>query len=102
MAELGGPVAAAEIPAMHRRRLTSTVAGGWYFVIVPEPGGPRVGTIGIWETETDGERMHETGWMVLPAFQGRGIASRALGILIERAEAAPEYETIHAFPGVTN
>jgi RimJ/RimL family protein N-acetyltransferase len=102
MAELGGPVAAGEIPAIHRRRLATTEGGGWWFVIVPEPGGPRVGTIGIWESETGGERIHEAGWMVLPAFQGRGIASEALGLLIERARAAPEYESVHAFPGLTN
>ena len=65
MAELGGPVAAGEIPAIHRRRLATTEGGGWWFVIVPEPGGPRVGTIGIWESETGGERIHEAGWMVL-------------------------------------
>jgi RimJ/RimL family protein N-acetyltransferase len=102
MAELGGPVSATDIPAIHRRRLTTTEAGGWWFVIVPEPGGPRVGTIGIWESTTGGERVHEAGWMVLPAFHGRGIASEALGLLIERARAEPEYDSIHAFPGVTN
>jgi hypothetical protein len=39
---------------------------------------PAAGTIGIWSAEWRGEPIYETGWMVLPAFQGQGIASRAL------------------------
>jgi len=81
MRELGGPVDPARLPVVHARR----VGEPWYFTIVPEPAGPAVGTIGIWDNELDGLTIHETGWMVLPAFQGRGIASRALGLLIERA-----------------
>jgi RimJ/RimL family protein N-acetyltransferase len=40
--------------------------------------------------------------MVLPAHQGRGIASAALEMLIERARADDRYPSIHAFPPVTN
>ena len=98
MRELGGPIDPARVSAVHPRR----VADPWYFTIVPEPAHPPVGTIGIWETEHDGVTLHETGWMVLPAFQGRGIASRALGLLIERARPAPEIPSMHAFPPVSN
>jgi RimJ/RimL family protein N-acetyltransferase len=102
MRELGGPVPRSEIRAIHRRRLDSVAADPWWFVIVPEPGGPAAGTIGIWEAEVGGARIHETGWMVLPAFQGRGIASAALGMLLERARSEPRFEEVHAFPGVAN
>jgi RimJ/RimL family protein N-acetyltransferase len=40
--------------------------------------------------------------MVLPAHQGRGVASGALALLIERVEAEPRFDRIHAFPPVTN
>ena len=40
--------------------------------------------------------------MVLPAFQGRGVASGALSLLLERARSEPRFERVHAFPGVTN
>jgi RimJ/RimL family protein N-acetyltransferase len=40
--------------------------------------------------------------MVLPAHQGRGIASAALTLLIERVNAKPRFPSIHAFPPVTN
>ena len=98
MRELGGPVDPARLPVVHARR----VGEPWYFTIVPEPPGPAVGTIGIWEKELDGLTIHETGWMVLPAFQGRGIASRALGLLIERARSAGEIPSMHAFPPISN
>jgi RimJ/RimL family protein N-acetyltransferase len=98
MRQLGGPIPRAEILANHRRRLGDP----WWLTIVLEPGGPPVGTIGIWESEHDGETIHETGWLVLPAFQGRGIASAALAALIGRARREPRFERIHAFPGVAN
>lgn len=98
MRHLGGPIDRERLPALHRRRL----ADPWWFKIVLEPDGPGVGTIGVWETRHGEETLHETGWMVLPAHQGRGIASAALGLLIERARAEPLFERIHAFPPVTN
>ena len=102
MAELGGPVARAEIPAIHRRRLDTTANGDWWLKIVPEPSGPPAGTIGIWSREWEGDEIHEVGWMVLPAFQGRGIASAALAMILSRARADPRFRSIHAFPAITN
>lgn len=98
MRELGGPIERDKLAGLHRRRL----ADPWWFTIVAEPGGPPVGTIGVWETRHADEDLHETGWMVLPAHQGRGIASAALGLLIERVNAEPRFGSIHAFPPVTN
>jgi hypothetical protein len=72
MRELGGPTARARLPDVHGRR----VADPWWFKIV-ERTGAAVGTIGVWETSHGGEVLHETGWMVLPAFQRRGVASQA-------------------------
>jgi RimJ/RimL family protein N-acetyltransferase len=98
MRELGGPVDRERIPEIHRRRLGDP----WWLTIVPAPGQRAVGTIGVWETRHDGETLHETGWMVLPAHQGRGIAGAALRLLIERIEADGTIPSIHAFPPVTN
>jgi RimJ/RimL family protein N-acetyltransferase len=98
MRELGGPTDPSRLPEVHLRRLGDP----WWFKIVPEPSGPPAGTIGIWEKELDGETIHETGWMVLPAFQGRGVATAALALLIARLRAEPRFESMHAFPPVTN
>jgi RimJ/RimL family protein N-acetyltransferase len=102
MRELGGPIARSEIPRIHQRRLDTTAKGDWWLKIVPDPPGPPAGTIGIWETSWNGSTIHEMGWMVLPAFQGRGIASAATEIILARARADPRFRRLHAFPGVTN
>ena len=96
MRELGGPTPRADLARVHRRRLDDP----WWFKVVVD--GQAAGTIGIWETEHDGAMLHETGWMILPAFQRRGIASAALETLLERARAEPQFHAIHAFPATTN
>jgi RimJ/RimL family protein N-acetyltransferase len=103
MRELGGPRPKDELASVHERRATSTIDGDvWWLKIVPGPGDEPAGTIGIWATEFMGAEVWETGWMVRPAYQGRGIASRALGMLIDRARADGRFDSIHAFPGVSN
>jgi RimJ/RimL family protein N-acetyltransferase len=102
MRELGGPVDPADIPRVHRMRLESVANGQWWFVIVPEPSREPAGTIGIWDSTFRESPVHEIGWMVLPTFQGRGIATEALGMIIERARSDSPFNRIHAFPGVTN
>lgn len=98
MRELGGPIDRAHLLKVHPRR----VSDPWYFTIRPDPDGPAVGTIGVWEKELDGLTIHETGWMVLPEHQGRGIATRALGLLIARAREAEQFPGMHAFPPISN
>jgi RimJ/RimL family protein N-acetyltransferase len=102
MSELGGPADPADLDRVHRMRVETVARGQWYFVIVPEPSMPAVGAIGIWESTVAGSAIQEVGWMVLPEFQGRGIASEALRILIDRARSDPGYTRIHAFPGQSN
>lgn len=102
MAELGGPWPVDAIPAIHARRIDSIARGTWWFTIVPTPGDGPVGMIGIFGSEVDGRAISEAGWSVLPQFQGRGYASQALRILLERASADGRWGPIHALPGVTN
>lgn len=40
--------------------------------------------------------------MVLPEFQGRGLAKAAVRALLERARDEDRWGSVHAFPGVTN
>lgn len=103
MAELGGPWPEEVVAATHARRMASIAEkGNWLFKILPEPDGPAVGTIGLWASEVEGVPLSETGWMILPEHQGRGYASAALALLIERARADGGWGDIHAFPGQSN
>ena len=44
----------------------------------------------------------ETGWSVLPEFQGLGIATLATKIIIERVRAEERHPFLHAFPSIKN
>lgn len=102
MAELGGPRSLEEIPRIHRRRLNSVAGGDWWLTIHPDDDGPAAGAIGVWPTQWRGETIHETGWMVLPRFQGRGLAGAALAELVARVRADERFTALHAFPAMTN
>jgi RimJ/RimL family protein N-acetyltransferase len=103
MADLGGPLPAGDIPGIHRRRLEGMAADRlWYFSVDLEPDGQTVGTICLWSDAYEGGRRSEAGWAVLEAFQGRGIATEALRLLVERAREDGRWGDIHAFTGAEN
>lgn len=60
----------------------------------------RVGGIGYWPREWQGEPVWETGWSVLPAYQGRGLAVVAARAVIEAARADGRRRWLHAYPAV--
>jgi RimJ/RimL family protein N-acetyltransferase len=105
MAELGGPLSPDEMPAKVARDVASVADGSsWIKMIVLDGARPRevAGTVTLWSHEEGGERISEIGWMVLPEFQGRGVAKRAVAAVIEGARADGRWGLIHAFPSVTN
>ena len=72
------------------------------FKVVWAATGEAVGSVGYWETEWRGEPGYETGWAVLPAFQGRGVATAATAQAIERTRAEARHSAVYAFPSVEN
>jgi RimJ/RimL family protein N-acetyltransferase len=102
MAELGGPRSLEAIERVHPKRVAPLAGGGLWLKIVPDGMSEAVGTLGVWRSQWRDEDLWEVGWMLLPAFHGRGLASEALGLLIERLRAEPRFDVVHAFPGVTN
>ncbi|MGZ3498175.1 MAG: GNAT family N-acetyltransferase [Vulcanimicrobiaceae bacterium] len=103
MKHLGGPENPAQIVARHARFLEMTDSSkGTMFTIWLASASATVGTIGFWESTWRDEHVYETGWMVLPGYQGRGIASKAASAIVARASAERKHRFLHAFPSVSN
>jgi RimJ/RimL family protein N-acetyltransferase len=102
MAHLGGPESAEKIAERQVRYKQSNSSAGRMFKIVDAASGEAVGSVGYWEREWQGEQVYEAGWMVIPAFQGRGIASAATAQAIVAAKSDGKHRFLHAFPSVDN
>jgi RimJ/RimL family protein N-acetyltransferase len=98
---LGGPETAEEL-RRRQGRYESLEGGDRMFKIVDGSTGAGVGSVGFWTKEWRGEQVYEIGWMVVPEFQGRGIAAAATALAIERARRDDGHGSMHAFPSVDN
>jgi RimJ/RimL family protein N-acetyltransferase len=96
---LGGPESPEKLAA-RQRRYAQPDSG--MFKIVDEETGQAVGSVGFWERDWRGDPVYETGWSVIPAFQGRGIAAEASRQAIELARATGRHRYMHAFPKTAN
>ena len=100
---LGGPESPDKIRERQERYYTSSQTGiNPMFVIVVGDDKKPAGSIGYWEKAWKGQQIWETGWSVLPEFQGQGVATRATTLVVERARAAGTHRFSHAFPSVDN
>ncbi|MFJ9851608.1 GNAT family N-acetyltransferase [Streptomyces sp. NPDC101150] len=109
---LGGPESEAQVAARHGRYLGLDGTGRMFRVLLTAGDETRdggrtgrseetvVGSVGYWELTWRGERAYETGWGVLPDYQGRGIAAAAAREVIAAAGAAGRHRYLHAFPSV--
>jgi RimJ/RimL family protein N-acetyltransferase len=96
---LGGPESPEKLAD---RQARYEVPGSGMFKIVDEVTEEAVGSVGYWERSWRAERVYEIGWSVLPAFQGRGIASIATTQAIAKAKSERKHRFLHAFPSVDN
>jgi RimJ/RimL family protein N-acetyltransferase len=100
---LGGPETAQKIRERHERYWRSSQSGlDQMFVIVVGSERAAAGSIGDWQKEWQGQHIWETGWSMLPEFQGQGIATRAIAKIVERAGSERKHRSMHAFPSVDN
>jgi RimJ/RimL family protein N-acetyltransferase len=99
---LGGPESPEKIRERHERYSRLDPERGQTFVIVAGPERLSAGSVGYWEREVDGETVWETGWSVLPEFQGRSLATLGTGILIDRVRQVGKHRYLHAYPAVDN
>jgi RimJ/RimL family protein N-acetyltransferase len=103
MEHLGGPETPEKIRERHARycRMSDSTTGTM-FVIVVGLEQVAAGSIGYWEKEWQGQQVWETGWSVLPEFQGQGLATKAISVLVEKVRAAGKHAFLHAFPSNEN
>jgi RimJ/RimL family protein N-acetyltransferase len=100
---LNGPESEEALVARHERYLHLVGSGeARMFVIADEDGGP-LGSIGCWRIDWRNQPVWETGWFVLPRAQGRGVATRALTLLIaDLCERRAGRRLLLAFPSADN
>ncbi|MHB8719303.1 MAG: GNAT family N-acetyltransferase [Candidatus Dormibacteria bacterium] len=98
LTHLGGPESPDAVLARHRRYVGAT----GIFAVERADTGEAVGFAGWWEREWTGRPVHETGWSVLPAAQGQGVATAAAGEVVRRLRHSHEHRELHAFPAVAN
>jgi RimJ/RimL family protein N-acetyltransferase len=99
---IGGPETPDAIRARHERYLASDPSTCGLFAMVVESEVEPVGWVGYWESTWHDEAVWECGWHVLPEWQGRGVATAATALALERAQEQGTHHHIHAFPSVDN
>ncbi|WNI14165.1 GNAT family N-acetyltransferase [Actinacidiphila sp. ITFR-21] len=97
---LGGPESGQQLAARHLRYLGLDGDRGRMYTVRLSPGGEVAGSIGFWPRHWRGEDVYETGWGILPGFQGRGIAAAAARAVMAQARRAGDRAHLHAFPSV--
>ncbi|MGI5402142.1 GNAT family N-acetyltransferase [Streptomyces sp. CA-135486] len=105
MTHLGGPETEEQLITRHQRyvELSSdrTGRGRMYRIVLAETG-EAAGAVGFWEKPWHGQQVYETGWSVLSAFQGRGIATAGAVAVVGEARAEHKHRYLHAFPPPDN
>jgi RimJ/RimL family protein N-acetyltransferase len=98
---LGGPESADRLRE-RQGRYERLPEGDRMFKVVQVETGAEVGSVGFWAKEWRDQQIYEIGWMVLPAFQRRGIAVAATAQAIELARREARHRFMHAFPNAEN
>lgn len=99
---LGGPESPEKLAKRQARYEKARDSKARMFKIIDEATGEAVGSVGFWERDWRGEKVYETGWSVLTAFQGRGIATEATALVIPEARSERKHRYLHAFPSPDN
>jgi RimJ/RimL family protein N-acetyltransferase len=100
---LGGAYGDEEVAERQTRYERLAESGtGRMFRIVTAATDEAVGSVGYWDKTWRDELVYEIGWLVLPEFQGRGMAGVAAAHAIARARSDRKHRFVHAFPATEN
>ena len=100
---LGGPEDAAKLADRQSKYERLADSGeGRMFAIVDLDSGEPVGSVGYWDKEWQGVGVYETGWFVIPSFQGRGIAATGTLMAMRKAKEDGKHRFVHAYPSIEN
>jgi RimJ/RimL family protein N-acetyltransferase len=103
MEHLGGPLPREGLGEKLRRDVATTEADEtWVLVVLVGEDRAPAGTVSVWSHEGHGHPVEEIGWMILPAFQGRGIGTAVVRAVVDRARETGRWSELHAFPPVSN
>ncbi|MDY0907957.1 GNAT family N-acetyltransferase [Microbacterium sp. CFBP9034] len=94
---LGGPEAEDALAERHAEYL-----GGGARMFRVEVDGAAAGYAGWWDEEHAGEPAYEIGCVVEPGWQGRGVASAALGEVVRLAAATGDRRLIVGYSNPAN
>jgi RimJ/RimL family protein N-acetyltransferase len=98
---LGGPESRERLSKRNCDYARIVIPGETRMFCIDHDGAP-AGSIGYWQKEWQGEIIYETGWAVMPQFQGRGIAHAATAALIAILRPEARHPFLHAFPSPEN
>jgi RimJ/RimL family protein N-acetyltransferase len=104
---LGGPESEEKLDERQARyeriseRIGETGAGAMFAICVGADA-EGVGSVGYWEQTWRDKAVWEIGWSVVPEWQRRGIATRAVHLLLEEIAAHGMDRAILAYPAVEN
>ena len=101
MEYLGGPETEEQIRKRHQRYLRLPETDHMFKVVLGSTS-EAVGCIGFWEKKWREQLVYETGWHILPDYQGLGMATTAGELVITHARLEDRYRFLHAFPSVDN
>jgi RimJ/RimL family protein N-acetyltransferase len=92
-----------KLKARHERYIHLPEKGNdrMYVIELGEKRTP-VGSVGYWEIDHEGGKAWETGWSVLPEFQGKGIATRATTLAMDMARNTNLHRFMFAYPAQEN
>lgn len=97
---LGGPESDEKVLKRHQKFLEFNPGRTCMYAILIE--GKPGGSIGYWEKKWQNRDVFEVGWMVLPEFQGKGVATIAAKKLLDLMRFELSGAEVHAFPSASH